>query len=116
MSTLAESSCIPCRRDTPTVSDAERPRLLSELKGWEIVDDHHLQREFHFKDFLSALGWVNRIAALAEAESHHPDIYLAWGLVRVTIWSHAINNLSQSDFVLAAKIDQLFIEGAAGGS
>lgn len=111
MPTLAEKSCIPCRKDTPPLSGAEKQSLLSELKGWGIIDDHHLEREFPFPDFASALAWVNRVGGIAEEEGHHPDIYLAWGRVRIIIWSHAINNLTLSDFVLAAKIDRLFTEG-----
>ena len=112
MPTLTERSCIPCRKDTPPLSAAEKQSFHAELKGWEIIDDHHLEREFTFRDFATALAWVNRVGDLAEAEGHHPDIYLTWGRVRIIIWSHAINNLTLSDFVLAAKIDQLFTEGA----
>ena len=112
MPTLAETSCVPCRKNTPPLSTAEKQSLQAELKGWSIIDDHHLERVFPFSDFATALAWVNRVGALAEAEGHHPDIYLAWGKVRILIWSHAINNLTRRDFVLAAKIDRLFTEGA----
>ncbi len=114
MARLDEKSCVPCRQDSPPLAPAERQELQAELKDWSIVDDHHLEREFKFRDFKSALEWVNKVGAIAEAEGHHPDLYLAWGTVRVTIWSHAINNLTISDFVLAAKIDRLFTGGSSG--
>ena len=81
--------------------------LLEQLNQWEAVENHHLKRTFTFEDFVSALGFVNRIGEIAEAEGHHPDLYLAWGRVGVEIWTHKINGLSESDFILAAKIDAL---------
>jgi 4a-hydroxytetrahydrobiopterin dehydratase len=71
------------------------------------VDGHHLRREFGFGDFVSALALVNKVGELAESEGHHPDIQLSWGRVVVEIWTHKIDGLTESDFVLAAKIDQL---------
>lgn len=82
--------------------------LRSELNpGWQIVSEHHLEREFKFKDFREALSFTNRVGELAEAQGHHPDIYLSWGKVKVTIWTHKIDGLTESDFVLAAKLDKL---------
>lgn len=108
MSGLADRSCVPCRGGTPPLDRAEQERYLSELEtGWTVVDGHHLERRFAFPDFLSALAFTNRIGDVAEAEQHHPDILLRWGEVRVTLWTHAIDGLSESDFVLAAKIDRL---------
>ena len=75
--------------------------------GWKVVDDHHLEREWTFPDFAAALALVNRIGALAEEANHHPDIYLTWGKVRITLYSHDIGGLSSRDFNLAARIDQL---------
>jgi 4a-hydroxytetrahydrobiopterin dehydratase len=72
--------------------------------GWKVVDGHHLEKEFRFPDFVQALAFTNAIGAIAEEQGHHPDIYLAWGKVRVTIWTHDIDGLTRSDFVLAAKI------------
>jgi 4a-hydroxytetrahydrobiopterin dehydratase len=83
--------------------------LLSELgpNGWRVVDDHHLDKEYRFPDFVAALAFVNRVGEEAERQAHHPDLHLAWGKVRVTIWTHKIDGLTESDFVLAAKIDRL---------
>ncbi len=108
MSDLAAKQCVPCRGGVPPLPAAERERLLAELAaGWHVVDGHHLEGEFEFPDFVRALAFTNRIGALAEEQGHHPDIYLSWGKVRVTIWTHKIDGLTESDFVLAAKIDQL---------
>jgi 4a-hydroxytetrahydrobiopterin dehydratase len=73
--------------------------------GWQVVDGHHLEKAYQFRDFVSALAFTNRVGAVAEEEGHHPDIYLGWGKVRLTIWTHAIDGLSESDFILAAKAD-----------
>lgn len=86
--------------------------LLRELEaqlgpGWRVVADHHLERELDFPDFVTALAYVNRLGALAEKEGHHPDVFLAWGKVRITLYTHKVEGLTRSDFVLAAKIDQL---------
>jgi len=79
-------------------------------RDWKVVDGHHLERQFDFPDFASALSLTNQIGAIAEEQGHHPDLYLAWGKLRVSTWTHAIDGLTRSDFVLAAKID----EAAAG--
>jgi 4a-hydroxytetrahydrobiopterin dehydratase len=86
--------------------------LLEQLGGgWRAVDGHHLVKEYRFKDFVEALAFTNRLGAIAEAQRHHPDIDLAWGKVGLKIWTHTINGLTESDFVLAAKADEAF-EGA----
>lgn len=85
----------------------EIKRLLQELEGWEVVDDHHLTKRYEFPDFASALVFTNEVGGLAEEEGHHPDIYLAWGKVQLEIWTHKINGLTESDFILAAKCDDL---------
>jgi 4a-hydroxytetrahydrobiopterin dehydratase len=81
--------------------------FLKELSGWEVVEQHHLEKGYAFDDFAQALAFVNRVGELAEAEGHHPDIYLTWGKVRIQIWTHKIDGLTESDFILAAKIDEL---------
>jgi len=81
--------------------------LLAQLDDWRVVDQHHLSREFTFPDFVTALAFVNRVAALAEEQGHHPDIALSGGRVRLDIWTHKIDGLTESDFILAAKIDGL---------
>jgi 4a-hydroxytetrahydrobiopterin dehydratase len=107
MSGLAEKTCIPCRGGVPPLSPAQIEPLLLEVPQWSVVEYHHLRREFQFPDFGKALSFVNQIGQLAEEQGHHPDIYLAWGKVDVTIWTHKINGLTESDFILAAKIDAL---------
>ncbi len=79
----------------------------AEVPEWTIVDEHHLTRTFSFPDFKTALDFVNRVGALAEEQGHHPDILLAWGRAVVTTWTHKIDGLTESDFVLAAKVDRL---------
>ncbi|MBK6690065.1 MAG: 4a-hydroxytetrahydrobiopterin dehydratase [Deltaproteobacteria bacterium] len=103
---LSEKSCVPCRGDVPPLPPSEVEGLLLELPAWSLVDGH-LYRRFDFPDFTSALALLNQVAALAEVEGHHPDLLLAWGRLEVTIFTHAINGLTESDFVLAAKIDRL---------
>jgi 4a-hydroxytetrahydrobiopterin dehydratase len=107
-SQLASEKCVPCRGGVPPLSGTDLHALERELgEGWRVVGKHHLEREFTFPDFAQALAFTNRIGAVAEAEGHHPDIHLGWGHVRVEIWTHKINGLTRSDFVLAAKIDAL---------
>jgi 4a-hydroxytetrahydrobiopterin dehydratase len=107
-SSLAKETCVPCRGGVPPLKGKELTTLAKELGGgWRVVEDHHLEKEFKFPDFAQALELTNRIGAVAEAEGHHPDIYLGWGKVRVTIWTHKIDGLTRSDFVLAAKIDEV---------
>ena len=109
MTDLAAQSCIPCRGGVPPLLKNERERLLGLLDGdWEIITGQHLQREFRFPDFLSALGFTNTLGEIAESEGHHPDIHLAWGRATVEIWTHKIDGLTESDFVLAAKFDRAY--------
>lgn len=105
---LSEQQCVPCRGGVPPLEKNALVELQRELGGgWRIVDEHHLEKEFFFSDFREALAFTNRVGALAEEQGHHPDIHLAWGRVRITIWTHKIDGLTRSDFVLAAKIDEL---------
>jgi 4a-hydroxytetrahydrobiopterin dehydratase len=102
---LADEACVPCRGGVPALKGKELAQLAGVLGGdWRVVDEHHIEKEFTFPDFAQALAFTNRVGAIAEAEGHHPDIYLAWGKVRVTIWTHKVDGLTRSDFVLAAKI------------
>jgi 4a-hydroxytetrahydrobiopterin dehydratase len=104
---LAAETCVPCRGGVPPLEGEELAALARQLgNGWRVVDGHHLEKELAFPDFAQALAFTNRVGALAEEQGHHPDIYLAWGKVRITIWTHKIGGLSRGDFVLAAKIDQ----------
>ena len=107
MSQLAEKRCIPCRGGIPPLTAEEIKPLLDQLEGWSVVDNHHLQKLVQFPDFQTALDFTNQVGAVAEAEDHHPDIYLAWGKVELTLWTHKIDGLTESDFVMAAKIDRI---------
>lgn len=108
MSELAQKECIPCRGGVPPLKGKELADLLERLGGgWKIVDEHHLEKSYALKNFQEALDFTNRVGQLAEAQGHHPDIYLAWGKVKLTIWTHKIDGLTESDFILAAKADAL---------
>ena len=109
MSDLADKTCIPCRGGVPVLEGAELAALHDQLApGWEVVDEHHLTKAFTFPDFVRALAFTNRIGGMAEQQAHHPDIHLAWGVVRVEIWTHKIDGLTESDFVFAAKAEKLY--------
>ncbi len=106
-SELAQQDCVPCRGGVPPLDSAAIDRLLRQLDGgWKAVGGHHLEKEYSFKNFLEALEFTNRVGAIAEEQRHHPDIHLAWGKVKLTIWTHKIDGLTESDFVLAAKADE----------
>ena len=107
MATLAEKECVPCKGDIPPVKGEDLKNFAAQLEGWRVVDEHHLEKEYKFKNFREALDFTNRVGELAEAQGHHPDIYLAWGKVKLTIWTHKVNGLTESDFVMAAKADML---------
>ena len=104
---LADQTCVPCRGGVPPLAGDELERLLAELgpNGWRVVGHHHLEKEYGFPDFISALAFVDRVGEIAEEQGHHPDLHLAWGKVRIEIWTHKIDGLTESDFVLAAKCD-----------
>lgn len=105
---LAEKECEPCHGGVPPLEGEEITSLLDELPaGWSAVDEHHLEKTFEFEDFVSALAFVNRVGELAEDQGHHPDLHLSWGEVGVKIWTHAIDGLSENDFVLAARIERI---------
>jgi 4a-hydroxytetrahydrobiopterin dehydratase len=105
---LASRKCVPCKQGTRPLTETDYRPLLTQLgEGWDVVDEHHLAKTYKFKNFVQALDFVNRVGAIAEAEGHHPDIHLAWGKAHVETWTHSIGGLSESDFVLAAKIDRL---------
>ncbi|MDQ3817416.1 MAG: 4a-hydroxytetrahydrobiopterin dehydratase [Acidobacteriota bacterium] len=107
MADLASRECVPCRGGVPPMRSDEIKRFLDELQGWEVVGEHHLRKVYEFKNFREALGFVNRVGELAEEQGHHPDISFGWGRAEITIWTHKIDGLTESDFILAAKIDAL---------
>jgi 4a-hydroxytetrahydrobiopterin dehydratase len=106
---LANEKCLPCRGGVPPLKGKDLEALAHQLGGgWRVVNQHHLEKDFKFPDFAQALSFTNAIGAIAEREGHHPDIHLAWGKVGVQIWTHKVDGLTRSDFVLAAKIDGVF--------
>jgi len=105
---LCQLDCVPCRGGVPPLDEPQLSELLAELnEDWQVVDKHHLTRTFKSPDFITALEFVNNVGAVAEQQGHHPDISLSWGRVTIEIHTHKINGLTESDFVLAAKIDVL---------
>jgi 4a-hydroxytetrahydrobiopterin dehydratase len=107
---LVDRNCVPCRPGTPPLRGSHLTEIhqqLAEPGQWKIVNEHHLERSYKFPDFKSALAFVNRVGDLAEQQGHHPDIRLGWGKVEITTWTHAADGLTESDFILAAKIDGL---------
>ncbi len=104
---LADKQCVPCRGGVPPLSGSELQRMQGLVSRWTVEKDHHIHREFKFPDFRQALDFVNRVGALAEEQGHHPDILLAWGKAEITLWTHKIDGLTESDFIMAAKIDKL---------
>ena len=108
-SELAQRQCVPCQGGVPPLKGAALLELLTKLgNGWQVINEHHLEKEYKFRDFKEALAFVNRVGALAEEQNHHPDLHLAWGLVRVVIRTHKIDGLTESDFVFAAKANTVF--------
>lgn len=107
MSQLASRECVPCRGGVPPLKGDGITKLQSEVEGWEVVNEHHLRKEYKFKDFKETQAFVNRVGDLAEEQWHHPDICFGWGRAEITIWTHKIDGLTESDFILAAKIDAL---------
>jgi 4a-hydroxytetrahydrobiopterin dehydratase len=107
MTALADKACVPCRGEVPALKGAELDALQKNVPHWSVMEEHHLAREFKFPDFAKALAFVNRVGALAEEQGHHPDILLAWGKAGITLWTHKIDGLTESDFIMAAKIDRL---------
>jgi 4a-hydroxytetrahydrobiopterin dehydratase len=105
---LSEKRCVPCRGGVPALQGEELERLKQQLPEWQVADGHHLFRSFAFPDFLTALDFVNKAGAIAEAEGHHPDLFLSWGKVEVKTWTHKIDGLTESDFILASKIQDSY--------
>ena len=107
MSDLAQKKCIPCSGGVPRLEPSRVAELANEVPGWQVVDNHHLHRRWRFTDFAGALAFVNRVGEVAEREAHHPDIAFTWGRVDVEIHTHKIDGLTESDFILAAKLGAL---------
>lgn len=109
---LADQECIPCKGGVPPLRGEELIELHDELGGdWQLVDEHHLTKEYRFPNFVEALRFTNLVGELAEEVGHHPDIELGWGRVKLMIWTHKIDGLTGSDFIWAAKADRSYQEG-----
>lgn len=99
--------CVGCEGGARRLGPEEAAALAWHVDGWDVVDGHHLRREWTFEDFAQALAFVNRVGALAELQGHHPDLFLKWGLVRAEVYTHSVDGLTEDDFILAAKIDRV---------
>jgi len=108
MSELAKKVCVPCTAGAQPLKGKALTDLLERLGGgWQVVAGHHLEKEYRFKNFRDALAFTNKVGELAESQGHHPDIALSWGKVKLVIWTHKIDGLTESDFILAARADML---------
>jgi 4a-hydroxytetrahydrobiopterin dehydratase len=107
MTSLASKTCVPCRGGVLPLKGKELAALHQQVPQWKVINEHHITRTFTFPDFKQALDFVNRVGAVAEEQGHHPDILLAWGKAEITLWTHKIDGLTESDFIMAAKIDGL---------
>ena len=114
MERLSAEKCVPCRRDSPTVTDDELAQLRRQVPDWDLLEVDgvpRLQRVFSFDDFSGALEFTNQVGAIAEAEGHHPALLTEWGRVTVSWWTHKIRGLHRNDLVMAAKTDALYSAG-----
>ena len=108
MADLASRTCVPCEGGVPPLSEGECATLIPQVhEEWDVVDGHNLERVWSFPDFVSALEFTNSAAAICEEQGHHADFELGWGRVMAKIWTHKIDGLTESDFVLAAKFDEI---------
>lgn len=104
---LAAKDCVPCRGGVPPLKGEALQEMFAQLgSGWNLVEEHHLEKDYPFPDFKTALEFTNAVGAIAEEQGHHPDILTAWGKVKVTVWTHKVDGLTESDFVFAAKVEK----------
>ena len=105
---LAQKKCTPCEVKIPPLAEPALGEHLKMLKtAWDVIEGKKLQKKFAFKNFKEAMTFVNRVAEIAEAEGHHPDIHIKYNTVMLELWTHAIGGLSENDFILAAKIEDI---------
>jgi 4a-hydroxytetrahydrobiopterin dehydratase len=105
---LSEKKCVPCRGEVPPLKGDALAQLHKQLGGsWKVVNEHHIEKEYLFKNFKEALAFTNKVGEIAEQEGHHPDIFLSYGKVKIQLWTHKIDGLTESDFILAAKCDKI---------
>jgi 4a-hydroxytetrahydrobiopterin dehydratase len=108
---LARKECVPCKGGVPPLKGDELNRLSEQVEGWDVIEEHHLSKTYKFPNFVKALEFVNKAGNIAEQQGHHPNIFLTWGKARIEVWTHKIDGLTESDFILAAKIDEIPIAG-----
>ena len=108
---LSKKKCIPCEGNIPPFDYTEIHKYLKKVDGWDVKknqdNNYFLSKEFKFKDFINSLKFINEVGKVAEKEAHHPDITFGWGYAKIKIFTHAINGLAESDFILASKIDKI---------
>ncbi len=104
---LARKECVPCKGGVPPLKGDELNRLSEQVEGWDVIEEHHLSKTYKFPNFVKALEFVNKVGSIAEQQGHHPNIFLTWGKARIETWTHKIDGLTESDFILAAKIDEI---------
>ncbi len=108
MANLSKMKCVPCMGGVPPLKGSELNKLQKELgHDWKVVKQHHVEKDYKFKDFKQTLGFVNKIGKIAEEQGHHPNIEFTYGKAKISIYTHKINGLTVSDFVLAAKIEKI---------
>jgi len=111
MSDLSKKKCIPCEGNVPSFDLSEIHKYLKKVDGWEVKNEnskkYYLIKEFKFKNFLESQNFVNKVGQIAENEGHHPDIWFGWGYAKIKIFTHSIDGLAESDFILASKIDKI---------
>ena len=106
---LLEKSCVPCRGGIPPLKSKEAQDLLTKVPSWSLTHtDSRLERRFSFKDFAAALAFVDKVGEISEQQGHHPDICFGWGYAEVVFYTHKIKGLHENDFVMAAKVNQLY--------
>ena len=112
MNDLAKKKCVPCNGEIPGFDITQIHKYLKMVDGWEVKSDenkiYYLLKHFKFKNFFESQNFVNKVGEISEKESHHPDICFGWGYVKIKIFTHAIKGLHESDFILAAKVDQIY--------
>ena len=106
---LAEKKCIPCEGDVPALTEAEVIELKKQIGDWKVIENKKIRREFTFVNYRHTMDFVNKVAEIAEAEGHHPDMHVFYGRVEIELWTHAIDGLTENDFIMAAKIENLDI-------
>lgn len=111
MSDLSKKKCIPCSGEIPAFIEEQINEFKTKVENWNIIKNDkghfYLSKDFKFKNFEASLNFINKVSQIAENENHHPDLKFGWGYANIIIMTHAINGLAESDFVLAAKIDEI---------